>query len=164
MKLIAIPMALALLLIPGPSPNGIATAGGYDHGKATDTCSITPNPAAVGQLYTVGVTGLSLDTPDYLIIIPRNKAGYTGALEQPVYPDTNGNWSGTFVADDPEDIGKWTYEFDTTSEPGARAWRPKSRSAQFSFSKAARGWMTIEAARSGSHKAVTKGQACSGSP
>ena len=39
-------------------------------------------------------------------------------LEQQVIPDANGNWTGMFVADDPDDVGKWTYEFDTTSSPG----------------------------------------------
>ncbi len=40
-----------------------AKAGGYDHGKATGSCSISPSPVAVGQPYTVSVLGLSLDTP-----------------------------------------------------------------------------------------------------
>src|SRR5258708_128808 len=92
--------------------------GGYDHGKATGSCTISPIPAAVGQQYVVSVTGLSLSTPDYLFILPPKSAGYTGSFEQQVFPDSNGNWSGTFVADDPADVGKWTYEFDTTSSPG----------------------------------------------
>jgi hypothetical protein len=61
---------------------------------------------------------LALDNPDYLFILPPNSAGYSGAFEQQVFPDANGNWSGTFVADDPDDVGKWTYEFDTVSSPG----------------------------------------------
>ena len=96
----------------------LALAGGYDHGKATGSCTISPSPAAVGQPYTVSVSGLSLATPDYLFILPPVSAGYSGALEQQVFPDANGNWSGTFVADDPDDAGKWTYEFDTVSSPG----------------------------------------------
>src|SRR5204862_53096 len=79
--------------------DGSALAGGYDHGKATGSCSISPSPAAVGQPYTVSVSGLSLNTPDYLTIIPPNKAGYTGAFQQQVFPDANGNWSGSSVAE-----------------------------------------------------------------
>jgi hypothetical protein len=95
-----------------------ANAGGYDHGKATGSCSISPSPVAVGEPYIVSVSGLSLDSPDYLLILPPQKAGYSGALEQQVFPDANGDWSGTFVADSPDDVGKWTYEFDTVSSPG----------------------------------------------
>src|SRR5262245_20990098 len=88
--------------------------GGYDHGKATGTCTITPSPAAVGQQYLVSATGLSLTTEDDLFILPPNGAGYNGAIGMQVFPDSKGNWSGTFVADDPNDVGKWVYEFDTT--------------------------------------------------
>src|SRR6266849_10500536 len=118
MKRIVPSLAVALALIAGSSRYGRVSAGGYDHGKATGSCSISPSPAAVGQPYTVSVSGLSLDTPDYLFIIPPNTAGYSGALEQQVFPDANGNWSGTFVADSPDDVGKWTYEFDTVSSAG----------------------------------------------
>ena len=118
MKRILSILAVAIAPVALSFHDGGAQAGGYDHGKATGSCSISPSPAAVGQPYTVSVSGLSLDTPDYLFIIPPKKAGYSGALEQQVYPDANGNWSGTFVADDPDDVGKWTYEFDTVSSPG----------------------------------------------
>ncbi len=111
-------IAVAITLVAFSFHQRDAKAGGYDHGKATGSCSISPSPAAVGQPYTVTASGLPLDTPDYLFIIPPNKAGYSGALEQQVFPDTNGTWSGTFVADSADDIGKWTYEFDTTSSPG----------------------------------------------
>ena len=116
MRLMLSVFILAIAL--GAGSFGGARAGGYDHGKATGSCNISPNPAAVGQRYTVTVSGLSLDNPDYLFIIPPVKAGYSGALQQQVFPDANGNWSGTFVADDPDDVGKWTYEFDTVSSPG----------------------------------------------
>ncbi len=118
MKCIVSTIVVAIALAAGSFHYRGARAGGYDHGKATGSCSISPSPAAVGQPYTVSVSGLSLDTPDYLFIIPPNKAGYSGALEQQVFPDANGNWSGAFVADDPDDVGKWTYEFDTDSSPG----------------------------------------------
>jgi len=91
--------------------------GGYDHGKATGACSIAPNPAAVGQTYTVSASGLPTTTPVYLLILPPQSAGYI-THEQQVTPDANGNWSGTFVADEPDDTGKWDYEFDTTSTTG----------------------------------------------
>ena len=118
MKRIVSIIAVAIAPVAASFRDGGAQAGGYDHGKATGSCSISPSPAAIGQPYTVSVSGLSLDTPDYLFIIPPNKAGYSGALEQQAFPDANGNWSGTFVADDPDDVGKWTYEFDTVSSPG----------------------------------------------
>src|SRR6266700_5501146 len=118
MKRIVITIAVALALIASSPRDGSVKAGGYDHGKATGSCSISPSPVAVGQPYTVSVSGLSLDNPDYLFILAPQKAGYSGALEQQVFPDANGNWSGTFVADDPKDVGKWTYEFDTVSSPG----------------------------------------------
>src|SRR6266567_485054 len=118
MKRIVRTIAVAIALVAGSSHDGDVSARGYDHGKATGSCSISPSPVAVGQAYTVSVSGLSLDTPDYLFILPPQKAGYSGALQQQVFPDANGNWSGTFVADDPDDVGKWTYEFDTVSSPG----------------------------------------------
>src|SRR6266513_4074682 len=118
MKRIVSTIAAAVALVVVLFHYRAARAGGYDHGKATGSCSISPSPAAVGQPYTVSVSGLSLNTPDYLTIIPPNKAGYTGAFQQQVFPDANGNWRGTFVADDPDDIGKWTYELDTVSSPG----------------------------------------------
>ncbi len=105
MKRIVSTIAVAIALVAVSFHDGGAKAGGYDHGKATGSCSISPSPVAIGQPYTVSVSGLS-------------QAGYSGALEQQVFPDANGNWSGTFVADDPEDVGKWTYEFDTVSSPG----------------------------------------------
>src|SRR6266446_5158281 len=111
-------LTVAIALVPASFHEGGLRAGGYDHGKATGSCSISPSPVAVGQPYTVSVSGLSLVNPDYLFILPPQKAGYSGALEQQVFPDANGNWSGTFVADDPKDVGKWTYEFDTVSSPG----------------------------------------------
>src|SRR5262245_46761126 len=101
-------IAAAITLIAASFHAGGAHAnGGYDHGKATGSCSISPNPAAVGQPYIVSASGLPLDTPDYVTIIPPRKAGYPGALQQQVFPDANGNWSGTFMADSPDDIGKW---------------------------------------------------------
>src|SRR5213076_3209792 len=112
MKRIVSIIAVAIAPIAASLHDGGARAGGYDHGKATGSCSISPSPAAVGQPYTVSVSGLSLDQPDYLFILPPVKAGYSGAFQQQVVPDANGNWSGTFVADDAEDVGKWTYEFD----------------------------------------------------
>ena len=118
MKRIVSAIAAAIALVAASFHDGGAKAGGYDHGKATGSCSISPSPVAIGQPYTVSVSGLSLDNPDYLFILPPQKAGYSGALEQQVFPDANGNWSGTFVADDPKDVGKWTYEFDTVSSPG----------------------------------------------
>jgi hypothetical protein len=118
MKLIVRPIAVAIALAAGSVHDGGINARGYDHGKATGSCSISPSPVAVGQPYTVSVSGLSRDTPDYLFILPPNRAGYSGALEQQVFPDANGDWSGTFVADDPDDVGKWTYEFDTVSSSG----------------------------------------------
>src|SRR6266853_4255137 len=118
MKLIVRTIAIAIAFVAGTFHDHDAGARGYDHGKATGSCSISPSPVTVGQPYTVSVSGLSLDTPDYLFILPPQKAGYSGALEQQVFPDANGNWSGTFVADDPDDVGKWTYEFDTVSSPG----------------------------------------------
>src|SRR5260370_42082861 len=105
-------IAVAITLVAFSFHQRDAKAGGYDHGKATGSCSISPSPAAVGQPYTVSASGLPLDTPDYLFIIPPNKAGYSGALEQQVFPDTNRNWSGTFVAASSDEVGKWTYEFD----------------------------------------------------
>src|SRR6266704_551073 len=118
MKRIVSTIAVAIALVAVSFHDGGARAGGYDHGKATGSCSISPSPAAVGQPYTVSVSGLSFDQPDYLLILPPVSAGYNGAIEQQVLPDANGNWSGTFVADDPDDVGKWTYEFDTVSSPG----------------------------------------------
>ena len=118
MKPIYRPLIVSLALVVGAFHDGSLSAGGYDHGKATGSCTISPSPALVGQPYTVSVSGLALDNPDYLFILPPNGAGYSGAFEQQVFPDANGNWSGTFVADDPDDVGKWTYEFDTVSSPG----------------------------------------------
>src|SRR5437899_13011162 len=118
MKRIVITVPIAMVLFAGTFNGGGLRAGGYDHGKATGSCSISPSPVAVGQPYTVSVSGLSLVNPDYLFILPPQKAGYSGTLQQQVFPDANGNWSGTFVADDPDDVGKWTYEFDTVSSPG----------------------------------------------
>jgi hypothetical protein len=113
---IAVAIAIGMVAVSFQGPS--AWARGYDHGKATGSCTISPSPAAVGAPYTVSVSGLSLDTPDYLFIIPPVSAGYSGAIEQQVFPDANGNWSGTFVADDPDEVGKWTYEFDTVSSAG----------------------------------------------
>ena len=118
MKRIVSLLAVALTFFAGSFHDDSARARGYDHGKATGSCSIDPSPVLVGEPYAVSVSGLSLDDPDYLFILPPKKAGYSGALEQQVYPDANGNWSGTFVADDLDDVGKWTYEFDTVSSPG----------------------------------------------
>ena len=117
-RLIVGTIAAATAVAFGSLRDGDVWAGGYDHGKATGSCSISPSPAAVGEPYVVSVSGLSLDQPDYLLILPPVSAGYSGALEQQVFPDANGNWSGTFMADDPDDVGKWTYEFDTVSSPG----------------------------------------------
>src|SRR6266496_2232889 len=117
-KFVLVTVAASIAFTIGSLRDGDARAGGYDHGKATGSCSISPSPAAVGQPYTVSVSGLSFDQPDYLLILPPVSAGYNGAIEQQVLPDANGNWSGTFVADDPDDVGKWTYEFDTVSSPG----------------------------------------------
>ena len=94
---------------------GVATtslAGGYDSGKATGSCSISPSTADIGQPYAVNAVGLptTQEVDLFILSYATGTRQYTNLAV-----NSNGTWSGTFTQ---SNYGKFTFEFDSPSQPG----------------------------------------------
>jgi hypothetical protein len=67
-------------------------------------CTANPNPAAVGQAFTLSASALPTTDPVWLIVQPPS--GH-GTVSQ-VYVSPDGTWSGSEVGNQ---SGTWTYTF-----------------------------------------------------
>ena len=103
---------LAALLALASASDGFA--GGYSHGNGSGSCSFTPDPAAVGQTFTVEAVGLPTDR-EVDLIVTNYEAVTHGYGPLSVNPD--GTWSGTFT--EPND-GWWTFDFVSPSSNSTR--------------------------------------------
>ena len=83
---------------------GVSYAGRGPLPKHDPPCTVNPNPAAVGQAYTVSASGLPTTDPVWLI----SQAPNGSSTVSEVYVSSDGSWSGARVADQ---AGTWTYTF-----------------------------------------------------
>ena len=81
-----------------------APGGGKGRGNADPSCSANPNPAAVGQSFALGATGLPTSDSVWLITQPPSGSSTVSA----VYVNPDGTWSGSETANQ---SGTWTYTF-----------------------------------------------------
>ena len=105
-----IPILLATIWFAGVATTSLA--GGYDHGKATGSCSFNPSTAGVGQPYAVNAVGLPTNQEVDLFLLNYE----TGTREfTNLAVNADGTWSGTFTQ---SNDGKFTFDFVSPSQPG----------------------------------------------
>jgi drug/metabolite transporter (DMT)-like permease len=82
-----------------------AGTGYAGRGHRDPSCSASPNPAAVGQAFTLSAVGLPTTDPVYLIVQSPSGASSVGAIS---WLGSGGSWTGSETANEP---GVWTYTF-----------------------------------------------------
>jgi hypothetical protein len=96
-------LAVVALLAIWAGPGYGSPGGGKGH--ADPSCSASPNPAAVGQSFTLSAVGLPTIDPIYLIVQSPSGDSTVTPLS---WLGPNGSWSGHEAAGAP---GVWTYTF-----------------------------------------------------
>jgi len=100
-QLIPVAVVATVAAVPLVSP-AIAAKGGR---PADPSCSVSPDPAAVGQSFTVSAMGLPTTDPVYLIVQSPSGNSTVSALS---WLGSGGSWNGPQAGNE---AGVWTYTF-----------------------------------------------------
>jgi hypothetical protein len=106
---------------------GVAEAGGYDKGRATGSCSVSPSSVEVNDSFIVSASGLPADGSQVWVLVLSSTYQVPTRNFQ-IYPTADGTYS--FSYSEPY-YGKYTFEFDQIISPTG-GWKTAQRIADCS--------------------------------